>query len=164
MLVCIIFISFIVGTTTPKLIVEMMMTINNTSSIKPVHLNIKANKIDNTIIIENTTAVKYKLLGILFPSCSSEVCFVLNALKSISKPLKNIKNIKPNVDKIDNHASSFTNPNKESPMIIPIMISATTTGKKEIFNLFTSIGVKNAAITTITREVKLQCSILFSLY
>lgn len=41
---------------------------------------------------------------------------------------------------------------KDCPIIIPMMISATTTGKKLMFSLFIIIGVKNAARTTMTSE------------
>ena len=76
----------------------------------------------------------------------------LNALKSISSPLKNIKKIKPNVDRIFNISSLWTSPKNEFPIIIPINISATTTGKKVTFNRLTIIGVRNAATTTMTKE------------
>ena len=55
-----IFISLSVGTTTPNEMVEIIMTINNTSSTKPNHLNANAKMIESTIINEKTVSANCK--------------------------------------------------------------------------------------------------------
>ena len=149
------FISFNVGTTTPKEIVEIIMTINKTSSIKPNHLNMYANTMEIIMIKANTVIAIWKWPGVLFSSCSSFALVrgsFLNVLKSISNPLKNMRKIKPKVDKILSMASFSTKLRKECPMIIPMSTSTTTTGMKFKFSLLTSIGVRKAARTTTTRD------------
>src|SRR5699024_12781792 len=56
----IIFISFSVGTTTPNEIVEIIIIINKTSSIKTNHLNTYANTIKITKIKKNTLSANSK--------------------------------------------------------------------------------------------------------
>ena len=81
----------------------MIMTINNTSSTNPSHLNTYANRIEIIIINANTVNARLRCPGIEDHHhfvLDVRVYLFLKALKSISKPLKNIKKIKPNVDKI----------------------------------------------------------------
>ena len=84
------------------------------------------------------------------------------ALKSISSPLKNIKKIKPKVDRVSSHISLSTILKPLFPMINPTNISATTTGIIFNLNLCKIIGVKKAANITINKDVTDKpCSILF---
>jgi hypothetical protein len=87
-----------------------------------------------------------------------------NALKSISRPLKNIKKINPNVDNVSSHMSVSTRLKPLFPIIIPIKISATTTGIIFNLNLCKIMGVKKAAKNTVNNDITdAPCSIDFPL-
>lgn len=94
-----------------------------------------------------------KRFGSVFPLAN--LIFLLddlNAEKSISNPLRNIRKIKPSVERMSNHDPPRIKSKPLFPIINPIIISAMTTGINEIRKRSRTIGVKKAKISTITSE------------
>ncbi|OUM91993.1 MAG: hypothetical protein BAA04_05965 [Firmicutes bacterium ZCTH02-B6] len=78
--------------------------------------------------------------------------FLRNREKSISRPLKNMRKMKPSSDRRPRTPSSFTRFRPLLPMRSPAAISATTSGTDCHFSLCSTMGKKNAMATTIKRD------------
>src|SRR5690606_39248019 len=99
------FSSFNVGSTMPREIVEIMSVIKKGLSTKRKAARITASKYEIAKINMKMMLETKKLLGSFLPSLKRLEVFFVKIEKSISAPLKNIKKIKPNVDKISSHGS-----------------------------------------------------------
>jgi hypothetical protein len=99
--------SFKVGTTTPKEIVEIMRVIKKAFSIKPAITNKKDKPSEKINIPAKIIPETMKVFGSFLPLGSvGGFLRPVKTVKSISNPLRNIKNINPNVERVDSHISS----------------------------------------------------------
>ena len=153
--------SLSVGTTTPREMVEIINVIKKALSMNPAQTNKYDRPNETKNIPINTMEETAKEFGSSFPLGSFTLFFAEEkAVKSISRPLKNIRNINPRVERVSSHISSCTISKPLLPIIKPIRISATTTGMKLIFSRCSKMGVIKAANITMTSEATdAPCSI-----